>query len=423
MENKFLQPLLKAGLLDIGDSDERLVNIQKSITDLEKVLKEDLPRIPSYTLVALDPNIEPDEPVLIEVEEIITQHWKALRAKFSETPVQIIRAVIINALYNIGKDDSKIARIVYLTASNLYPFVKLKKEKAVIEQLIEEFGEIAEKNATEVWALSSDSPKIVIKDLEIEDISIEAIEVNREELEGGMLTAIRNEAGTNYGTANGGNTSWGKHFAKNASSSISDAIDETFKQLEGAISSSSISDPINKFFKEFKYSLDQALNKSFNSMQAVERRSELLWWKETLYSSSLKNSYRSVNDIQQAIVMANDLYHALPEIFPVSVDYLLRDTLLQLNIKAGKKMKFVDLLNEIAKEENANVLKNHLGKIPHEQKRTSITNFVILLVNGEVTSDLFKKYTGIEDANQVSLLDIAVVILHDLMAIYLSKLS
>ncbi|MEC3965807.1 hypothetical protein [Flagellimonas halotolerans] len=35
MENKFLQPLLQAGLLDIGDSPERLENIEKSITDLE----------------------------------------------------------------------------------------------------------------------------------------------------------------------------------------------------------------------------------------------------------------------------------------------------------------------------------------------------------------------------------------------------
>src|SRR3546814_13139405 len=66
----------------------------------------------------LDPNINPDEPVLAEVEAIIAAHWKALRAKFSEKPVPIIRAVILHALYNIGIGDSKIARIIYLTATN-----------------------------------------------------------------------------------------------------------------------------------------------------------------------------------------------------------------------------------------------------------------------------------------------------------------
>ncbi len=87
MENKLLQQILQAGLLDIGDSDERLESIEKSIADLETKLKKEQTLLPAYTLVALDPNINTDEPVLAEVEAIIASHWKALRAKFSETPI------------------------------------------------------------------------------------------------------------------------------------------------------------------------------------------------------------------------------------------------------------------------------------------------------------------------------------------------
>src|SRR3546814_1560075 len=125
MENKLLQPLLQAGLLDIGDSDERLENIEKSIADVEAKLKKEQSLLPAYTLDALDPNINPDEPVLAEVEAIIAAHWKASRAMFSETPVPIIRAVILHALYNIGIGDSKIARIIYLTATNSYTYTNL----------------------------------------------------------------------------------------------------------------------------------------------------------------------------------------------------------------------------------------------------------------------------------------------------------
>ena len=67
--------------------------------------------------------------VLVEVEAIIATHWKALRAKFSETPVPIIRAVILHALYNAGIQDAKIARIIYLAATNLYPYAKFGREK------------------------------------------------------------------------------------------------------------------------------------------------------------------------------------------------------------------------------------------------------------------------------------------------------
>ncbi|PZU13934.1 MAG: hypothetical protein DI622_13755, partial [Chryseobacterium sp.] len=331
MENKLLLPLLKAGLLNIGDSDERLDNIEKSIIDLEALLKENLDFLPSYTLVALDPNINSSEPVIIEVEDIISEHWKALRAKFTETPVQIIRSVIINALYNIGLENVKIARIIYLTAINLYPFLKFKKEKPVIELMINELGDIAEKNAVEEWALSKEIPKIATPKLEIKGLTVGDIEVDREELENGLLIAIKNNPSTGHGSNHGGASTWGTHFADKGSESIANAIEGSLKKLEDSISPSSISDPINNFFNEFKNSLNQALNKSFSSIQSVERRSKLLWWKETLYSPSLKNSYRSVNEIQQAIIIANDLYNQLPSIVPVSVDYLLRDTLLLLN--------------------------------------------------------------------------------------------
>lgn len=420
MKNELLQPLLKAGLLNIGDSDERLDNIEKSIIDIENLLKENLSLIPSYTLVALDPNIGADEPVLIEVEAIISEHWKALRAKFTEIPIQIIRAVIINALYNIGKEDTKTARIVYLTAINLYPFVKLKKEKAIIEQLITEFGDIAEKNATEEWALSSETPKVVIPTLKIDKLTIDNIELETSDLESGLLKAIQNEPSAGYGTQHGGNTAWGKYFAKNATESIKDVFESSFAQLDDVFSTASIEKPINKFFTEFKNSLNNALNKSFGSILAIERRSKLLWWKETLYSSSLKNSYRSVNEIQQAVIMAKDLYMQLPSIVPASVDYLLRDTLLLLNSKANKKTKISELLVEIAKPENSAVLRNHLQNFEFKEKRISITNFIVLLIYNQVEVSSLTQFTGIDESNQVSLLDLSVMILHDLMAVHLT---
>jgi len=419
MKNELLQPLLKAGLLNIGDSDERLDNIEKSISDVENLLKENLGLIPSYTLVALDPNIGADEPVLIEVEAIIAEHWKALRAKFTETPVQIIRAVIINALYNIGKEDTRIARIVYLKAINLYPFVKLKKEKDVIEQLITEFGDISEENASEEWQLESEAPELKISPLKIDNLSFEEVEIDNDELKDGLkIAANKTQEGYN---AYQHTELWSTHFSEKAADSISNTVNAAFSEFSSSVSADSIEKPINTFFTAFKSSLNQILEASFNSMQAVERRSKLLWWKETLYSSSLKNSYRSVNEIQQAVIMSKDLYEQLPSVVPASVDYLLRDTLLLLNSKAGKKAKFSEHLAEIAKGENQEILKNHLTKVQHQDKRISVTDFITLLVYGEAVPSSFKHYTGIDDTNQVSLLDISVMILHDLMGDYLTK--
>ncbi|MCT1531318.1 hypothetical protein M3B46_09950 [Sphingobacterium daejeonense] len=418
MENKLLQPLLQAGLLDIGDSDERLGNIEKSIADVEAKLKKEQSLLPAYTLVGLDPNINPDEPVLAEVEAIITTHWKALRAKFSETPVPINRAVILHALYNVGIEDAKIARIIHLTATNFYPYAKLGREKEIVEKIISDLAELAEKNASEEWKLESTEPELKLSVLKLSSLSFGKVTVDEDELKEGLKTAAKPDPSTGHGPQHG-NANWQNHFSNNASSAITSAINEAFSELSSSMSPDSIEKPINKFFTDFKKSLDQVLKSSFSSIQAIERRSKLLWWKETLYSSSLKDSYRSINETVQPLIMAEDLYQQLPDIVPVSVDYLLRDTLLLLNGKANEKMQFSEVLEEISKDANKNILKEYFKDIDAVSKRISITDFIKLVTHGKVQASSLKQYTGIEDNEEVSLTDIAVMILHDLMAEYL----
>lgn len=421
MENKLLQPLLQAGLLDIGDSDERLVNIEKSIADLETKLKKEQSLLSAYTLVGLDPNINPDEPVLAEVEAIIATHWKALRAKFSETPIPIIRAVILHALYNIGINDAKIARIIYLIATNFYPYAKLGREKDVAETIISDLGKLAEKNAAEEWSLEIDEPKLKLPTLKISGISLEEVSIDEEELKENLKTAASNSPeGYN---AYQHNAHWANHFSENAASGLSIAFNNAFSEISSSLSAESIEIPINKFFTDFKKSLDQVLKSSFSSNQAVERRSKLLWWKETLYSSSLKDSYRSINETVQPVIMAYDLYQQLPDIVPVSVDYLLRDTLLLLNGKANDKIQFSEVLEDISKDANKNILKEYFKDIEAVNKRISIIDFIRLLAYGKVEPSLLKQYTGIKDNEQVSLTDISVMILHDLMAEDLTQQS
>jgi hypothetical protein len=48
MENILLQPLLQAGLLEIGDSDERLQHIETSIGELTEKLVKEQNLLPSY---------------------------------------------------------------------------------------------------------------------------------------------------------------------------------------------------------------------------------------------------------------------------------------------------------------------------------------------------------------------------------------
>src|SRR3546814_18164252 len=169
------------------------------MTDMEAKIKKEQSLLPAYTLVSLDPNINPDEPVLAYVESRIAAQWKALRAKFSETPVPIIRAVILHALYNIGIGDSKIARIIYLTATNYYPYTKLGREKNIVETIISDLGELAEKDASEEWKLESTEPELKLPVLKMSKLSFGKEKVYEDEINEGLKTEEKTEQSTDNG--------------------------------------------------------------------------------------------------------------------------------------------------------------------------------------------------------------------------------
>lgn len=420
MESKLLQPFLQAGLLDIGDNDARLEHITKSIEDLRTKLSANKGLLISYTLVALDPSIPDTEPVLIETEAIVSEHWKALRSKFTERPIPLLRAVILCALDDLGSQDASIARIIYLTGANFYPYAKLGREKDIIETMLHELGNIAEKHAVDEWSLTAKQPELKISSLKVSGLKFSEVKLDTTDLKKQLKTAAAHspEGYQQYNYPN----EWSTHFTNIATPAIETLLTATFKSFADGLSPASIETPINKFFAEFKTSLDQTLKASFTSIQAVERRSKLLWWKETLYSTSLENSYRTVDKYMQPFVMASDLYQQLPAIVPVSVNFLLRDTILILEDTADEKRPFAEILNSVITTENKAALKDHFREVENPFRRISLSDYFGLLFAGKTTIDTFKQYTGVDETEMVSLNDIGVIVLHDFMAQHLTTL-
>ena len=421
MDDNFLQSTLKSGLFDIGDSDERLKWLKQSVTALVKLLKKDYSLLPNYSLVALDPDISDKEPILNDVEEIVTKYWTALRGKYPDMPRNIHRGVILNALMQLGSEDPVAARIIYLSSTNFYPYAKLGKEKEIVLTLLTELGEIAESHATEEWSLIEDEPKLKLGSLKINELKFESITLDKGALKPKMLTAIQNAPSNHTAQNHGGNSPWGEHFAENSSQGISDAFNSAFQNLNKSFSASSIEDPINKFFISFKKSLDENLKSSFATIVAVERRSKLLWWKETLYSPSLKKSYREVSQPILPIIMGSDLNEQVAKITPISVDYLLRDTLLILIEKKGEKMKFKDFFNSLPKDSTKSEITNLLPEINESDGRISVTDFIILFLKDKAKLKDFTERTGIKQDDEVSIEDLSVAIFHDLLTKRLSS--
>lgn len=420
MEKNFLQQFLETGLFDVGDNDTRLENLESSIADVQEKLSKDIKLIPVFTLVALDPNVPEGEQTLIDTETILTNHWRALRTKYSDRPIQILRGVILNALYNLGIKDPKLARIIYLTASNLYPYIELNREAAIVHKLLSDLSEIAEKNATEDWALQEKEQAVSIPTLKISGLKFGEIKLDKDELEAGLLKAAQTDPATNHGPQNGPQH-WSPHFARTATQTIVDVFTSTFDEFGKSVSPDTLETPVNKFFADFKKSFDGVLKTTFKSIQAVEQRSKLLWWKETLYSASLKRGYRELDKPLQSVMMAYDLYVLLPALTPASVDYLLKDTLRLVNSELDLEVTFKEILANTVTNRSQEVLKPYFEDFPGENGRLTITQFLRLLIHGRVKVDDFTNRTGIGLDRKGTQSYFTVAILHDLMVQYLIK--
>ncbi|MBB1481506.1 hypothetical protein H5186_18910 [Pseudoalteromonas sp. SG41-2] len=95
------------------DSLTKAVKEVKKYLTRKKIKSDFIP----YTLVALDPKVKDSDPVAQEVEKVIIKNWPAFKnsvAATNDTSTTYIRAVILESLSQLSKDDGATAALVWL---------------------------------------------------------------------------------------------------------------------------------------------------------------------------------------------------------------------------------------------------------------------------------------------------------------------
>ena len=76
--------------------------------------------------------------------------------------------------------------------------------------------------------------------------------------------------------------------------------------------------------------LSTTLGAVSDASAGLQRRTNLLWWKEALFSPSAGVSYREMSTADAAVLMAFDMYRHIPTFSPASVAAFLRETVMAL---------------------------------------------------------------------------------------------
>lgn len=412
------------------DVQENIDNLKKAVKVVEKYLtrrkvKSDI--IP-YTLVALDPKVKDSDPVVQQVETIIIKKWSAFKNSVTATKdksTTYVRAVILESLSQLSKNDAVTAALIWLTARDVIGHYQLGSEERVISGFLQELADGTEKNGRASWGISHKLQTNEFKGAEISISGVKAAQLDQEVLTKRLLDANVHSShseqaggGTNpHGFNNHNGWQYFQFMSVNAAKGITEVVNSALAKQNQSLSSisTSLQRSLDAYFAQLQPFFEDLSSSFASSFTANNKRSELLWWKQALYSRSLNTSYRSLDQLNAAICMAHDLAEQVGAIYPESVDYLLRETLKDVHgEQAAEKHPLKDWLKySFSLHENIQSALNEYAA-QGEQRKPLLNAWANALHSGETTN--FFTETGIDIKAKLTLSDLAVWLFHGLQA-------
>ncbi len=380
-----LTELLNAGLIEkLDGDDEKFAKIEQAAQTVAQELREQPPQLIRAILAGLDPDIAEDDSILVRAEQALVAEWKAVRSVFPDMPINLLRAILLDACNQVAEEENN-AAILWLTAADTLPLLRLGREEAVVRKMLEAWAKSAEEKALAGLALTDDAEQVVVGELKFPKATkLESPKVDRAAL-GQVMTQAVGQAGSNgYG-----GPAWVVHsgFAERMNTLFANELDAFAAKVGSPLSDASQQAQIHltQLRKAVNSSLASQQRWVQEARQADQIRLNSLWWSEALYSSSLHCSYRELEPAIATVVMAVDLLNEVAQPTTASVAYLLAEAVNRLpDANFSQKLTLKTLLETLGKARDR--LDNEWLKsltAPPETGRLSLRDGMVLVLTGK----------------------------------------
>jgi hypothetical protein len=343
--DQVLLRFLENGLINVGGDDTKLEKLQLTAADLAATLKKNPAKAMAYSLVAFDPKVPADEPVVAEALDALKKRWTSYHNTFSGKPVAVVRAMLLDALNRSAQEDPKVAVCFSATARNALPFIELGDEKEIWSDVVVAIERLVDEQAEAAWATPSSISVQPLEFTPIQKITIGASAIQFDK--GDLETKIGNA-----GTQAGGNGYYPhqnpQQWASQFGSIVANALVEAVSKMKTSGQAIDFNALFQQFAKDVSGNVESALEAVSNATAGLQRRTNLLWWKEAGFSPSMRLSYRDLPITIASPLMAFDLHQQIPTFSPPAVAAFLREAVLCLPTADNQqKYPIRDLLNEL----------------------------------------------------------------------------
>ncbi len=352
MATDILIRFLNAGLINVGGDDAKLDRLKATAADLASSLKATPSKAARFALIAFDPEAPTEDPVIKEVVEALQNRWTTYVNTFSGTPVAVIRAMLLDALAQAADDDARVAVAFVTSARNALPFMEVGNELAIWADVVSNIEQRVDARAEGEWATPQSIKVSALAFPALPKIEISTSAVTLDKVI--MAKKLQATVGPNNaaGQATGGNPHWPTangpwvtEFGTRSAEVIAEAVGALAK--ESKIDPIDLSAPLKGIAQAVSAHVAETLQAVSGATAGLQRRTNLIWWKETLYSPSVRVSYRDMPSSTAAALMAFDLHQQVPTFSPASVAAFLHEAVLSLphlDSTNGKSIR--EFLNE-----------------------------------------------------------------------------
>ncbi len=340
MTDDVLLKFLNKGLINVGGDDNKLEHLRQTAADLAGILDKSPAKACPFALVAFDPQVPTTDPTVVEVEDALRRRWQTYVNTFSDTPVAVFRAMLLDALISACRGNDTVAAAFVASARNVLPFMEVGDEQELWADIVVSVEEKVEERSEREWATpaSMSVPDIKLKPPETDEIRIASKKVDRTSFASKFMAAAgpqatmpdRGEVETE------GNPQWPQddppvwnyEFGKRTAQTVGDAITRAVEGL--SVEGIDLPAFTTETARAISDHLTETLQAVSTATAGLQRRTNLLWWKETLFSPSARISYRELSPADAAVLMAFDMHQQIPTFSPASVAAFLRETVVSL---------------------------------------------------------------------------------------------
>lgn len=351
MSSEIILRFLRAGLIDVGGDDAKLEKLRETAADLAATLKKTPSKAIPFALIAFDPEAPAEDPVIVEAVDALQKRWATYVNTFSGRPVLVLRAVLLDALVQAASENDKVGVAFVTSARNALPFMEAGNEEAIWADIIQGIEQHIDARAEAEWA----TPETInVPAMPFQPPA--AIEVSRPQVsldEAGLAKKFKAAAGpiSAEGSTGGNpywpqnNQNWLEEFGDRMAAAVAEELSAVAKG--SGIKPIDLSGPLKGLAQAVSAHVDETLKAVSGATAGLQRRTNLIWWKETLYSPSARVSYRAMPASTAAALMAFDLHRQVPTLSPASVAAFLHETVLSLPaLDVDESRSIRDLLTE-----------------------------------------------------------------------------